>query len=47
LPLGNFGRTQEKKGFSSLSKRMKKNKVEGRGWRGEELCRYGKAILRA
>jgi len=41
LPLGNFGRIQEKKGFSSLSKRMNKNKVEGRGWRGEELCRYG------
>jgi len=47
LPLGNFGRTQEKKGFSSLSKRMNKNKVEGRGWRGEELCRYGEALLRA
>jgi len=26
---------------------MNKNKVEGRGWRGEELCRYGEAILRA
>jgi len=36
LPLGNFGRTQEKKGFSSLSKRMNKNKVEGRGGDGGE-----------
>jgi hypothetical protein len=23
---------------------MNKNKVEGRGWRGEELCRYGEAL---
>jgi hypothetical protein len=46
LPLGNFGRTQEKKGFSSLLKRMNKNEVEGRGWRGEELCWFD-ALLRA
>jgi len=26
---------------------MNENKVEERGWRGEELCRYGKALLRA
>jgi hypothetical protein len=50
LPLGNFGRTKEKKGFSSLYKKMNKNKVEGRGWRGwrgKELYQYDEAVLRA
>jgi len=26
---------------------MNKNKVEGRGWRGEKLYWYGEALLRA
>ncbi len=25
---------------------MNKNKLEGRGWRGEELCRYGETLLK-
>jgi len=39
LPFGNFGRTQEKKGFPSLQKKMNKKKWRG-GDGGEKSSAY-------